>query len=439
MTSSPDLACDVAILGAGLTGLAAARHLQAKQVDYRLFERDSQAGGLARTDFEAGYGFDRTGHLLHLSDPELERDTLALFDEPPRLLERRSQIFSSGVYTDYPFQANVRGLPPEVAYRCLLDFITASQRPATNTADFESYCRTHFGDAITEQFMLPYNERLLGVPLREITTDWCDRFVPRPKLEDVLAGAVGLPRPALGYNSRFYYPAGGIGELPRVLARGLRSLELNCSPNALDLKRRRLHFGGRVVEYEQLLSSLPLPSLLALAVELPDDLRQAGGQLRCTSLSYLDLALRSPPRQDWHWCYVPERRFPFYRVGAYSAFSSQMAPPGGGSVYVELADRDVTELNQVLPGVLRGLSELGYLEESQLEFARLRRLPFAYVIYDQQRRSNLDRVLAYLAEHGVISTGRYGGWNYSSMQDALVFGRQAADKVLAAAARSPLS
>ena len=32
--------------------------------------------------------------------------------------------------------------------------------------------------------MVPYNARLWGVPPTEITSAWCERFVPLPKLED---------------------------------------------------------------------------------------------------------------------------------------------------------------------------------------------------------------------------------------------------------------
>jgi hypothetical protein len=33
-----------------------------------------------------------------------------------------------------------------------------------------------------------------------------------------------------------------------------------------------------------------------------------------------------------------------------------------------------------------------------------------------------------LQEQGIISAGRYGGWNYSAMEDALIFGRAAAQE-----------
>jgi hypothetical protein len=40
-------------------------------------------------------------------------------------------------------------------------------------------------------------------------------------------------------------------------------------------------------------------------------------------------------------------------------------------------------------------------------------------------------VLEYLTAHGVRAAGRYGLWEYSSMEDALLSGRDAARAVLA--------
>ena len=67
-----------------------------------------------------------TGHLLHLRDPAMQALSRQLLrPEQYRTLQRRSAVFSHGVYTRYPFQANTFGLPPEVAYECVSGFLAA--------------------------------------------------------------------------------------------------------------------------------------------------------------------------------------------------------------------------------------------------------------------------------------------------------------------------
>ena len=41
--------------------------------------------------------------------------------------------------------------------------------------------------------------------------------------------------------------------------------------------------------------------------------------------------------------------------------------------------------------------------------------------------------LAWLEEQGIVCAGRYGAWNYSSMEDALLMGRDAAARAIAIA------
>ena len=43
-------------------------------------------------------------------------------------IARKARIFSHGVLTRYPFQANLHGLPPEVIKECLLGIVEAKVR-----------------------------------------------------------------------------------------------------------------------------------------------------------------------------------------------------------------------------------------------------------------------------------------------------------------------
>ncbi len=423
----------VVVLGAGLTGLAAALELERAGVDYHVFEKNDHVGGHATTVEDNGYRFDRTGHLLHLRSSALRAEVLSWLEGDCLEIERRSVVFSHGVYTRYPFQANTAGLPPAVQYECLLGFIRAHfAAPSAPPRNFEEYCLTHFGAGFARHFLLPYNTKLWGVAASEITAEWCQRFVPLPALEDVLAGALGLPDPKLGYNARFLYPTRGIGALPEALARRVSKLTLGARPSRIHADARQLELSGERISYDVLISSAPLPTLLGSLGQLPEAVQLAAQRLNATNLYYLDLALTVPAKRGFHWAYVPEERFPFYRVGCYSNFSASLAPPGCSSLYVELSQRSEPDLTELLSRVLNGLSEMGVLgSERELKFARLRQLAPAYVVYDHAHAAALRTIVPFLEGQRVLSTGRYGAWNYSSMEDALCFGREAAQRAMA--------
>lgn len=417
----------IQILGAGLTGLSAAHHLGA---DYELHERLGHVGGHAITLAQDGFRFDRTGHLLHLRDASIRDWIEQLLPERLVHVQRRSRVFSHGVYTRYPYQANTFGLPPQVAYECLTEYLKALevQDQVAAPQNFEEFCLKYFGAGFSRHFMIPYNSKLWGVHPRQITAEWCSRFVPQPKLQDVIAGAVGLNDRELGYNAEFVYPREGIGELTTALAQSLPTApRLQSAPVSIDWRHKRLRFADREVPYQALVSTAPLDVLVKLLEEPPEAIRSAGGKLRCNPLYYLDVALDVPCGVDLHWAYVPEERFPFYRVGCYSHFSDSMAPAGKAGLYVELASRQAPDMAVLRPQLAAGLVEMGIVARpEQIRFAELRRIDHAYVVYDHAYYAALEAIHPFLEDNAILSCGRYGGWNYSSMEDALIFGRDAA-------------
>ncbi len=109
-----------------------------------------------------------------------------------------------------------------------------------------------------------------------------------------------------------------------------------------------------------------------------------------------------------------------------------MAPEGKACLYIELADRNPPDLSALMPEVAKGLCEMGFIHSRQaIRFARLRRIDHAYVIFDHHYYSALQGIRPLLEEERIVSAGRYGGWNYSSMEDALIFGKQAAEQAAA--------
>src|SRR5881628_2998405 len=148
----------VVVLGAGLTGLSAAYHLGAPSL---VIEREREVGGLARTHTEEGFTFDCTGHLLHLREARVVALVDALLPDAFARHERRALIFSKGVYTPYPFQANLHGLPPEVVHECLSGFVEALVRRAAGgepdlaSLTFRDWTERTFGAGIARHFLVP--------------------------------------------------------------------------------------------------------------------------------------------------------------------------------------------------------------------------------------------------------------------------------------------
>jgi hypothetical protein len=57
-------------------------------------------------------------------------------------------------------------------------------------------------------------------------------------------------------------------------------------------------------------------------------------------------------------------------------------------------------------------------------------LPGAYVIYDEKRNKTVPGLLSFLRENRIFSIGRYGRWEYGSMESAMEQGIEAAREIL---------
>jgi protoporphyrinogen oxidase len=427
----------VLILGGGLAGLSTAFHLRRP---WLLVERESRVGGLVRTEtMHGGFRFDPTGHWLHLRDPGIK----ALVHE--RLLKdglvtvaRRAAVFTRGVFTRFPYQVNTHGLPAEVVAENLLGFVEATMGEGGRAlrerepANFEEFILRHLGAGFAKNFMVPYNTKLFGVPPRELSAAWCGRFVPKPSLKEVVDGALGLGSDALGYNATFVYPKeGGIEGLALALHRALEGGEIRVStqPTALDWERRVAKLSdGTEVRWSALVSTLPLPALVGLLHEVPDAVREAASRLRATDVTWVAVGVRGPNLQPWHWVYTPEAEFTTYRIGSPSAVFPGTAPSGTSSFYVEYSGPRSPETcaRAAVEDLVRARM-IG--RAADVLFTEPRVIRNAYVLYDAHYGQARQTVIDFLGEVGIRTAGRYGNWEYSSMEDALLGGRAAADQV----------
>ncbi|HOI08924.1 MAG TPA: protoporphyrinogen oxidase, partial [Myxococcota bacterium] len=171
--------------------------------------------------------------------------------------------------------------------------------------------------------------------------------------------------------------------------------------------------------------------LVELAIDAPDAVRDAARRLRCSPLRYVNVALDVPrPLDGNHWIYLPEARYPFYRVGSASNALPGLAPAGRSSLYVELANDQQASEPEVVASLAGFLKEIGSIEhERQIRFAAFREHPWGYVIFDRHCADARAAILDFLASRGVHSIGRYGGWTYNSMEDAILDGLRTAESL----------
>lgn len=435
---------NVVIIGAGLAGLACAHALGPGT---RIFEKEDEVGGMARSFHRHGFTFDMAGHWLHFAGASIRDFVQDLLDGELDTIERRAMVRSYARSTSYPFQAHTYGLPPRVIADCLLGYFAARESVREGKGflhSFDDFINLHLGAGIAEHFMVPYNTKLWTVPPTELDWSWCERFVPTPTPEEVVLGAL-CPEGAghnLGYNSRFHYPSsGGIGRLAtRLHERSAARVEFAAQVERIDFRRKTARLmGGHMVPYGTLVSTLPLNELVRALVNAPENILATAAQLRAASVTYWDIGLRGENAPgDAHWTYFPEPNVPFYRVGSPSAASEAAAPKGCRSLSVELSHPQGTQAHVGDDDIVHALHLQGYLAANEKPLFLSRQcIPCAYVIMDHNYGTARKIILDWLREQSILSIGRYGSWTYDSMEGSLLEGRDTARRIAHGLLRAP--
>jgi protoporphyrinogen oxidase len=425
---------EVLIIGAGLAGLSAGYHLG--QAEHILIEAEDRVGGLCKSFYVDGFHFDCTGHLIHFRTPEGKKIIHDLVGDHIQEHHRKAAIYLAGRYTDYPFQANTYGLPAEIIKECVLGFMETLLHPKKKKIEnFRDWVYETFGNGIARHFMVPYNEKLWQHDLSDIALDWVNWSIPKPSLEDVLNGALGIKNKQFGYNPVFYYPAwGGIGLLPDSFpVRG--QLLLDSRVVKIDLRKRRVTLqDGRKIKYRYLFSTMPLHAFIRILENPTTSMNSAAEKLQYVSVLNVNLGINRPNVLPYHWVYFPEKDKPFYRIGCTSNFSSAVSPPGTSCLYIEISLRSdqAFDLNALVSQTIASLKNIGILKDSDKVVSQYPVvLQYAYVVYNSERKKAVERIHRYLNRHDAFSFGRYGSWVYSSMEDAVLEGKAHAEKLLA--------
>ena len=521
----------VAVIGAGPTGLSAAYHLGE---DAMVIEANDTVGGWCRSIERDGFTFDYAGHIMFSNDSYVHEMYRTLLGDNVHWQDREAWIYSKNVYTRYPFQGSLYGLPPDVIRECIVGAVESrfgslkppKADPAPKTAtnghangsarlsakdrndgngrhdgngktdakhhtngngaakahkngktdswcepgsvedccgdgvmestaplghangkggpssseprNFEEFIYKVWGAGIARHFAIPYNRKLWAVPLSEMETSWLGGRVPIPDLEEMIEGALSPSPKPMGPNARFGYPLrGGFqalmdGFLP--LLKGplrLSTKVVGFSP----LKHELTLSDGSVVNYESLISTMPLPTLVRLAGdEAPDEVRRAAQGLRFISVRCVHLGIGRENLTEKHWIYYPEDTV-FHRIFVQGNASPHCNPSGGFGLTCEITHHPkykplAEDGDALIERCVADCRKVGIIgpDDPVLTACQVE-MPHAYVVYDHARPKNVATIREWLEQHDVVLAGRYSEWEYYNSDHAFLAGKKAAERV----------
>lgn len=429
---------DTIIIGAGLSGLSLAYHLEQNQnKNYLLFESSSDVGGLSTSMVKDGFIFDFAPHLLHLKSEEIVPLLKELLGDELVLIRRKAGIILKNKVVPYPFQYNLYHLDEETKKHCLDGAIKAANNFDKNKkpSTFDEWINMTLGEGIAKHFMVPYNQKCYGVHPKELTTDFMGRYVPSPNLEEIKQGASSdMSNLKVGYNPQFYYTkSGGIYHLPNAMVKKIQNIRLNEGITKIDIDKKKIFTKNSSYSFKNLISSIPLKKLIEFIENVPDNIKSANEKLRNNTVGMVLLGIGRTNISEYQWLYIPQEDILPYRVSFPTNWSEKMAPQNTSSISAEYSYIDKRKFTdeEIIERTINDLIKIGILkEDDEIIFKEVLELDKGFIIFDSNRNENLRLIQEYLYKNNIYSIGRFGAWEYSSMEDAILQGKKLALKLI---------
>lgn len=415
----------VAVLGAGVSGLVAARELHRHGADVTVFEASPHVAGLATTHRdEEGFSYDLGAHFI------TNRLAAAVGVSGECWMVRR---YGEVVPVDGRFRRYPTGLlrvPRFVASA------GRSRLSPTGVApeDAQTWFRTMYGRALADEIALPLVEAWSGVPADQLSSSVGEK-IPGGIAQTVLLRAAGriLDRAvAIGYCGSqpqsasvwHVYPERGVATLCEHLAGELGGRVRTGAPvQAVHVEDGRVvgvEVAGERMEVDAVVSTAPVNVLPRLVRGAPELERFARFRYRPMVLVNLKLRGRDLLADTVVW--VP-RGAPFFRLTEAPRSMPWQAPEGKTLVLCDIG-AEVGDTHWSMDDEALGELCLSHLEPyvkgatQRYLGCRVVRTKIAYPVYlreyEQDRR---DLVSSGTGVEGLLSVGRNGEFSHSLMED----------------------
>jgi len=419
----------IAILGGGISGISAGYHLNVKNIENTIFEKNNTWGGLCDNfTLDGQYVFDNFVHLSFAKDENVKE----LFAKSTDYIKHKplSTNFYKGVWLKHPAQNNLANLSVDEKVKIISDFIN---KPAfSEFKNYKEWLQAQFGNYFSENFSEVYTKKYWTVSADQLTTDWLGNRFSIPQLDNLLKGAFVEQEENFYYTQEMRYPQNGGYKSFLTYMAANSNIETNKEVNLVDITNRRIDFtDGTFCNYEKLISSLPLPELIQRIKDVPNEVTEACQKLLCTSGQLVSIGLNCEIPDDNIWFYIYDEDILPSRAYYPSKKSPNNAPEGKSSIQFE------TYFSKYNPPKLKGGAMIEHIIEkaekmklfskNEVSVSNYKEQKYANVVFDLDRSKNVEIVHSYLKSKDIKAIGRFGEWDYLWSDQSLLSGKKSTE------------
>lgn len=428
----------IAVLGGGVSGVVAARHLAEKEnVAVDLIEKEERLGGLHRSLCHDGLNFD-IGAFLFYRDHQLLLSFPALLDCFVPTDGISISITPGGNTCIYPLTVKSYWRENGLA-RLLLtapDLLVSRVRHRRRDT-VPSFAKYYMGGQIYRRSGLKnYIERLYGMKDEEVSLEFAlqrlidvQLYTPTVVARRILGGMFRRKAETPLELYAMVRPPEGFDEVYRLINSTLTelgvSVNLGCNVKSVTPKHGgfEIDFGDRQEWYDRVVSTIPIPAMLRLLGIAPQ------AEFQYTSL--VSMFYTGKMRHDASWLYNFTERGRWKRITVFSTFYG--AASGSGDYFtVEVTTQDTSpeHLEMLRLDFETHAAALGLCEpDASPKFLDSFITERAYPLFRRGKTEELQAERDRLSAAGIDFVGRQGEFVYISSDTAAQQAAQLAAKI----------
>jgi len=408
------------ILGAGIGGLSLATFLESPSL---LLEKESKVGGLCRSFPFQGTHYDIGPHIIFSKHQDVLDIHNSMVDV--KYHERLNRIFVLNQYIKYPFENHLGQLPDSNRDSCLVEFVN-NPYTSIKASNMQQFFLSKFGEGMTDLYFSPYNKKIWKFDTAALDLQMVER-IPAPPAEDVINGAKGIFKEGYTHQLQFSYPSSGgfqtlVNEYEnRLSVNGSRVILNESVVKVLNNKNRwEIETTKQNYEANHLVSTIPLPSLIKLLVDVPKEIIEISEELKFNSIHIVMLQFENDRLTDQFALYIPDTDIIFHRLSRLNFLGDAYgANSGVFNVMLEVTFRPESHLarlskEEILEKCIEGMEKLKIATRGELIASEIQTFEHAYVIYDLNHRKNVDTILQFVGSKGITCHGRFGKFEYQN-------------------------
>jgi protoporphyrinogen oxidase len=443
MTWPPSDTCDLVVLGAGVSGLAAAWKAAQRGLSVTVLDRDDTVGGAAASFDVGGVTVDQGSHRLHPSTPDrILTDVQELLGDDLQLRRRNGRLRIAGTWVGFPLQAGelARALPGHLLAAAARDAALAPTRRSHHTT-YADALRAGLGPALYDAMWAPYAEKLWGLPGEELSAEQARVRVSADTPWKVVARLLRGRRTGSGQGRTFYYPRRGFGQLPTALAEAATAagaeIRLGQEVERVDLHGDAVTVSmatGESIDAWHTFSTLPLPLLARITRPAPAlaDI-EAAHRLRYRAVVLVYLVHEGGRWSPYDAHYLPGSETPVTRISEPANYRDSVDDPADRTVLcAEIAcwkgDRIWNAPEYALADLVEAALRAEDLPPVRRADVVVRRMPNVYPVYQLGYENNLTGLDNWATNLPRLTTfGRLGLFAHDNTHHAMDMAYEAVD------------